>query len=239
MIAGWILFSCALIILAIMACAPQRRNEQTRTMEKQIFGTHQHFSARLDELDACLVRRDEVISYLSSGQKIKAIKLYREDTGASLADARAAVERMEQTFGLGGASLAQEMQQESLSVETNALTSEVERLLRQGQKIKAIKLYREQIGVGLREAKARVDHIESTLLPGRAAFAPSQVTDPETEGRIYAAREPDEEIRQVLLQGNKIKAIKLYREQTGLGLREAKEAIDRLEQTLHYGMEQA
>ena len=40
---------------------------------------------------------------------------------------------------------------------------------------------------------------------------------------------PDDTIQLLLLQGKKIEAIKLYREQTGLGLREAKEVIDDLE----------
>jgi ribosomal protein L7/L12 len=39
---------------------------------------------RLAELDARLVRRDEVERLLQAGQKIAAIKLYREETGASL-----------------------------------------------------------------------------------------------------------------------------------------------------------
>jgi ribosomal protein L7/L12 len=35
-----------------------------------------------------------------------------------------------------------------------------------------------------------------------------------------------------LKSGNKINAVKLYREQTGVGLKEAKDAIDALERTL-------
>ena len=35
-----------------------------------------------------------------------------------------------------------------------------------------------------------------------------------------------------LLQGRKIEAIKIYRQATGLGLKEAKEAIEELEQSL-------
>jgi len=37
------------------------------------------------------------------------------------------------------------------------------------------------------------------------------------------------QIRDALRQGNKIEAIKLYREMTGVGLAEAKQAIDRAE----------
>ncbi len=38
-----------------------------------------------------------------------------------------------------------------------------------------------------------------------------------------------EEIRLVLAGGEKIQAIKMYREQTGAGLKEAKEAVERLQ----------
>ena len=40
------------------------------------------------------------------------------------------------------------------------------------------------------------------------------------------------QIQEALRRGNKIEAIKIHREMTGLGLAEAKEAIDRLEPRL-------
>jgi ribosomal protein L7/L12 len=44
-----------------------------------------------------------------------------------------------------------------------------------------------------------------------------------------AAEQADmEPMRDLVRQGRKIEAIKLYREQTGAGLAEAKEAVDRL-----------
>ncbi len=47
------------------------------------------------------------------------------------------------------------------------------------------------------------------------------------EHTISAALE--DEVRVLLAQGQKIAAIKLYREQTGLGLKQAKEAVERLQ----------
>src|SRR5579883_2089822 len=99
---GWIFLSCALLILAIMALLPWWRKERTTTQQEiEMFGANQNFSTRLDNLDARLTQRDEIIWLLQKGQKINAIKLYREDTGASLTDARAAVERMELALRLG------------------------------------------------------------------------------------------------------------------------------------------
>lgn len=42
----------------------------------------------------------------------------------------------------------------------------------------------------------------------------------------------DQNIQEALLHGNKIEAIKLYRGQTGLGLKEAKDAVDALERRM-------
>ena len=40
--------------------------------------------------------------------------------------------------------------------------------------------------------------------------------------------DPNEDVRQLVLQGKKIDAIRLYRERTGLGLKEAKDAVEAL-----------
>ena len=41
-----------------------------------------------------------------------------------------------------------------------------------------------------------------------------------------------EQVRSILLQGNKIEAIKIYREATGLGLKESKDAVELIESEL-------
>jgi ribosomal protein L7/L12 len=230
MITGWIFFICALIILALMAFWPRQRKEQT-------MGSRE-FSARLDELDARLVRSEEVNSFVRSGQMIKAIKIYREDTGASLADARAAVERIEAGLRLGIELRGRRIPEEGMSTQSDALDEEIEHLLIQGKKIEAIKLYRERTDVGLREAKDMVDTLESALLLHGPAFAHTTGATPETPDRVPVVMPPGEEVRRLVLAGDKIRAIKLYRDQTGLGLREAKAAVDLLERSFH-GMEQA
>lgn len=206
-----------------------------------MFGANQNFSARLDDLDARLTRRDEITWLLQTGQKINAIKLYREDTGASLADAKAAIERMELAQRLGLTAPVESWTHETPAASADAsesLRREVEALLGQGKKIQAVKLYREQTGLGLREAKDAVDLIEHILQTRGPAFSQARSADPETELALPVVEPPGAEVRRYVLEGKKIQAIKLYREQTGLGLREAKEAIDRLEQALRHGMEQ-
>jgi ribosomal protein L7/L12 len=85
-------------------------------------------------------------------------------------------------------------------------------LIRQGRKIEAIKLVREQTGCGLAEAKAAVEKLErgEPLAPA----AP--------------AGDLTEEIRALVRAGRMIEAIKLYRERTGTGLKEAKDAVDKI-----------
>lgn len=245
---GWILLGCALIILAIMALVPWRGDERTEAVEKHVFRSGRNFSTRLDEYDARLIKSDEVMRLLRAGQKIKAIQLYRGDTGASLSDARAAVERMELALKLGIAPGITQAQGDTFDPKSEvpgskrediSLSPEIENLLIQGKKIEAIKVYRQQTGVGLREAKDAIDLMQDVLLERGPSFSHSQADDWQKEASMSIAEPPGEEVRRHVLAGDKILAIKAYRQQTGLPLKEAKQAVERLEQTLRQGMEQA
>jgi len=85
-----------------------------------------------------------------------------------------------------------------------------------GNKITAIKLYRDATGAGLAEAKEAIELI--------AAGKP-----PKAEGR---APQPDDAALQgitaAISAGSLIEAIRLYRAATGVGLKEAKDAVDAL-----------
>lgn len=92
---------------------------------------------------------DEIRQLLASGNKIEAIKRYREETGTDLAEAKAAVEAM--TFGEGSGS--------RLPPDDPELMDEVVNLLGEGKPLPAIKLVRERTGMGLKESKELVDRI--------------------------------------------------------------------------------
>ncbi|MEO6891937.1 MAG: hypothetical protein ABI456_20205 [Ktedonobacteraceae bacterium] len=115
---------------------------------------------RLAELDARLVRRDELQSLLQAQQKIKAIKLFREDTGASLREAKDIIERMVATNALAASSPFVEPGSNQL---TSQLTTEIQDCLLAGHKIQAIKIYREQTGASLKEAKNAVERMEAGM----------------------------------------------------------------------------
>ena len=99
-------------------------------------------------------QREAILAEVKRGDKIAAIKLCREATGLGLAEAKDFVERLETS---PNAPL-------SPAPETGAL-SPIADLLFAGQKIQAIKLYREQVqpGAGLAEAKAAVEQLEAGL----------------------------------------------------------------------------
>jgi len=91
---------------------------------------------------------EELLALLQSGQKIPAVKLYRERTGTGLKDAKEAVEALQRGEGLP-----------PLPDPASVPEEEIVGLLRAGRKIDAIKLYREQSGNGLAEAKQAVEQL--------------------------------------------------------------------------------
>lgn len=99
----------------------------------------------------------------------------------------------------------------------------IETLLREGRKIEAIKVYRELTGSGLAEAKAAVESPDfaptSAPAPSASSMGAVGIGDPVVM----------EEVARLVRSGNKIEAIKRYREATGLGLAESKAAIDAFE----------
>lgn len=94
-------------------------------------------------------------------------------------------------------------------------------LLAAGKKIEAIKELREASGLGLAEAKAVVDAVEA-----------QQPVPAEILARLRTARSAaggadlPADAREAAQRGNRIEAIRLLREHTGLGLKEARDRLD-------------
>lgn len=83
-------------------------------------------------------------------------------------------------------------------------------LIERGEKVKAIKLAREHLGLGLAEAKELVEGLgrDARDVPGAAAAG------------------ADDEVDRLLRARKKIDAVRAYRERAGCGLKEAKDAIE-------------
>ncbi len=101
---------------------------------------------------------------------------------------------------------------------------EIRDLIAAGRKIEAIKLYRERFGVELKDAKAAVEALERGAPPAPTPPTPGTESAPEAIDPGFR-----EELQALTAQGRKVEAVKLYRERTGAGLKEAKDAVDALD----------
>jgi ribosomal protein L7/L12 len=103
------------------------------------------------------------------------------------------------------------------------VVDEALRILRDGNKIAAIKHVRERTGLGLREAK---DVVEAAERGERQRIPATPAAAAEANGAGGLLR--DDELRALIADGQKIEAIKRVREHTGWGLAEAKDYVDGL-----------
>lgn len=160
----------------------------------------------------------EIEAALRRNQKIAAIKIYREYTGAGLKEAKDAIE----AWSPGYSKLpARPKTDAPPTVEAQSQRApelkEIDQLVRKGKKLEAIKQYRLHTGLFLKECKDAID----AWVPGQSTFPAREDPVPQETGGSA-----EEEIDQLIRQGNKIEAIKRYREIKGVGLKEAKDAID-------------
>jgi ribosomal protein L7/L12 len=157
----------------------------------------------------------QIHSLVAQGQKIVAIKQVREWTGLGLAEAKSLVD------ALGDLNLSSNNHTQ-VTQSSYALTAEQMQqllgLVAQGNKIEAIKHVREWLGFDLAAAKQFVDTLEKG----------AQVSQSTTTNNAVLSAEHILQIRDLIKQGNKIAAIKLVRDLTGLGLAEAKQLVDGL-----------
>jgi large subunit ribosomal protein L7/L12 len=108
--------------------------------------------------------------------------------------------------------------------EPDSLEAELLELIRGQKRLLAVKLYRERTGVGIAEAKGFIEELRA-----RHGIACGDL-DSELSDAI-AASEPhgvEAEILELMRGRKKIEAIKLYRQRSGVGLKEAKDFVEAL-----------
>lgn len=102
---------------------------------------------------------------------------------------------------------------------TKELEQAVRSLLEQGRKLEAAKLYMDQTGSSLKESKDAVEGLQDDAGPPRPTEA-----DADLEANLV----------RLLKDGEKIKAVKLYRDRTGASLADSKRAVEAI--ATHHGI---
>lgn len=112
-------------------------------------------------------------------------------------------------------------------MDREALDAAVGALLAEGRVVMAVKLIRDQTGLGLAQSKAYVDRLAAG---GEAVAAASAETT-----RTSISSDAMAQIQLLVAQDKKIQAIKEVRRHTGLGLKAAKDLVDRMEESAVVG----
>ena len=97
----------------------------------------------------------------------------------------------------------------------------IHKLLHDKQLIQAVRVYHEATGVSLAEAREAVEEM-----------ARDEFTKPPAGVRNYDDPVLESKIKSLLSKGKKIEAVKIYRAEYGTSLKEAKDAVDRIEASI-------
>ena len=130
----------------------------------------------------------EIHKLLHERKVIQAVKLYREATGVGLAEAKSAVEEMARNEYTKPPDDVRDM-------DNPVLESRIKSLLSRNRKVDAVKIYREEYGVSLKQAKDAVDRIQATMrsagsssqMPYQSAISDDPFADPEGNRRRMIA----------------------------------------------------
>lgn len=106
---------------------------------------------------------------------------------------------------------------------------EVQEALERGEIIEAVRLAREATGLDLASSKALVDALRQNPM---GSMGGAQVQTTVQVAQKTLGGEDVQQVVSLIRSGKKIEAIKLVRESTGLGLKEAKDVVDGMEQAL-------
>lgn len=177
-------------------------------------------------------QKADLVQLVHNQKKLEAIKKYKELTGVGLAEAKDAVEQLEREFAHTPPTYEHpnDWHQGLESTADGQTMADVSRLMQTGRKIEAIKVYRDLTGKGLAESKEAVEQME------RDGFPALSDTHPAGSSTLDVAQ-LEEEVRELLGRNNKIEAVKIVRERTALGLKEAKDVVDAFQARPELGLQ--
>ena len=108
----------------------------------------------------------EIKNLVAEGNKIAAIKLYREVFDTSLTEAKESVERLADGEAVTVTQVSVLTEGEALQTRNDLAEAEIRQLLQDGKKIEAIKHYRETYHTGLKDSKDAIEVFETSgVLP--------------------------------------------------------------------------
>ncbi len=110
--------------------------------------------------------------------------------------------------------LISEKSKSAIMIISENVKREIEILLSENRKIEAIKLVMDTTHIHLREAKDYIDNYKTANAP--------------TSSEPVSKKGMDAELLKLLANGNKLAAVKLYKDANGLGLAESKDYVDQL-----------
>ncbi|MCW5961198.1 MAG: hypothetical protein KIS76_13625 [Pyrinomonadaceae bacterium] len=112
--------------------------------------------------DPKVIANARIFEAVNSGNKIEAIKLHREAFSTDLESSKEAIETLERDIARSKSAVKDVPPKTKIS---NSQFDEFARLLGKGQKVEAIKLFRERFGTSLNDAKEAVEAIERSETP--------------------------------------------------------------------------
>jgi ribosomal protein L7/L12 len=155
-----------------------------------------------EQIDGAVVSDERILNALDKGNKIEAIKVYRELTGLGLKESKDAIEYLMVH--------PEALSEKKKRAAYDTMDAGIRDMIQEGRIDEAIEVYQKFAGVDEYTAMDAVAEIEHELRQGESAEV----------GDI------DDRVRRLVDEGKKIEAIKLYREMTGVGLKEAKDAVE-------------
>jgi ribosomal protein L7/L12/streptogramin lyase len=170
---------------------------------------------------AQFARLQQIAIHLRQKHKLEAIKLYRETFGVGLKEAYDAIELLEKGEPL------MVPQPPSPPLEADQLAIELRQLIQQGDKVEAVKRYRDIFQVGLKEAKDAVDSLETSgqlPLPGEFGGALLSTGLAETMQQANTMIE----IVQLVQSGQEDAAIELYQRAFGASFADAQQVVNQI-----------
>lgn len=111
-------------------------------------------------------------------------------------------------------------------LQNHGILSQVQDLIQRNETISAIKLVKDKTGLGLKECKDIVESISKFPFTNGKTF---DDTSHFSKDEIPSENKIGEELNTLLLQNKKIEAIKLVIDNTGMGLKDAKNFVESIQ----------